>query len=312
MDEERRTHHPLSKLAGRQLGVVSSRQLENLGYSKDAIWKAAISGRLHQVQHGVYAVGHTSLTGEGRCLAAVLSCGDGALLSHRSAAWLWGMTTQLRMPVEVTSPSPRRTRDALRVHSAQALLAEDRDSSNGIPVTAVPRTLLDYAAVDPRYLGWALDRAERRGLIDLVAIDVLLSRSVGFRGVARLREALRIFRTPAFTRSGLERRFLALLGNAGLPRPSINCFVAGYELDAYWPTERFAVELDTYDYHGGHTPFEEDRLRQEDLKLAGIEMTRITGIRMDREPKSVADRLRRLLAQRRRHLRRGNQPSTGD
>ncbi len=84
----------------------------------------------------------------------------------------------------------------------------------------------------------------------------------------------------------------------------MNYFVEGYELDAYWVTERFAVELDTYDYHGGHVAFEQDRLRQEDLKLADIEMTRVTGVRMDREPEAVAARLRQLLAQRRRHLQR--------
>jgi very-short-patch-repair endonuclease len=310
MDEERRTHHPLSELAKKQHGVVSARQLEGLGYSKDAIWKGAGGGRLHQVQRGVYAVGHSALTGQGRCLAAVLSCGDGALLSHRSAAWLWGMTAQLRSPVEVTAASPRRTRACIRVHSARMLTDEDRDSSNVVPVTAVPRTLLDYAAVEPHYLAWTLDRAERRGLLDLVAIDVLLSRSAGFRGVGRLREALHLHRTPAFTRSGLERRFLDLVRKAGLPRPSTNVFVEGYELDAYWPAMRFAVELDTYDYHGSHAAFEKDRLRQEDLKLVGIEMTRITGLRMDREPRAVTNRLHRLLAQRRIDLKRSNRPPT--
>lgn len=304
MGEERRTHHPLSELAKQQHGVVSTRQLERLGYSKDAIWKAASGGRLHQVQHCVYAVGHKALTGQGRCLAAVLSCGDGALLSHRSAAWLWGLTNHLSSSLEVTAASPRRTRIPIRVHSAQALTREDRDLSGGIPVTAVPRTLLDYAATEPRYLAWVLDRAESRGLLDFIAIDSLLARSVGFRGVSRLREALLVHRTPAFTRSGLERRFLDLVHKANLPRPSMNYFVEGYELDAYWPAERFAVELDTYDYHGGHLAFEQDRLRQEDLKLAGIEMTRVTGARMDREPKAIANRLRRLLTQRRRDLQR--------
>lgn len=304
MDEERRTHHPLSRLAKQQHGVVSRRQLERLGYSEDAIWKAASSGRLHQVQHCVYAVGHTALTGQGRCLAAVLSCGDGGLLSHRSAAWHWGLTTQLRSPLEVTAASPRRIRAPVRVHSAGALTGEDKDSLEGIPITAVPRTLLDFAAIEPRYLAWVLDRAESRGLLDFIAIDSLLSRSVGFRGVGRLREGLRAHRTLAFTRSGLERKFLELVRKAGLPRPSTNLFVAGYELDAYWPTERFAVELDTYDYHGGRASFEQDRLRQEDLKLAGIEMTRITGARMDREPEAISNRLERLLAQRRRDLQR--------
>jgi hypothetical protein len=168
----------------------------------------------------------------------------------------------------------------------------------------VPRTLLDFAAVDPHFLGGAIEGAARLGLLDLIATDALLRRSRGFRGVARLRDALEIYRDPAFTRSRLERRFLALVKRAGLPRPSMNYFAEGYELDAYWSAERFAVELDTYDYHGGHVAFEKDRLRQEDLKLAGIEMTRVTGVRMDREPEAVVARLRRLLAQRRSHLQR--------
>jgi hypothetical protein len=152
--------------------------------------------------------------------------------------------------------------------------------------------------VDPFYLAMALDRCERRGILDLIAIEALVSRSHGFRGVARLRHALEIYRTPAFTRSGLERRFLTLVEDAGLPRPAMNLFIEGYELDAYWEAARFAVELDTYDYHGGHAAFENDRLRQEDLKLAGIEMTRITGVRIAREPAAVATRLRHLLSQR--------------
>ncbi len=121
--------------------------------------------------------------------------------------------------------------------------------------------------------------------------------------------ALELHRPSAFTRSGLERRFLALVQRAGLPRPSMNLFVEGFELDAYWPAERFAVELDTYDYHGSPTAFEADRFRQEDLKLAGIEMIRLTGIRMEREPTAVVQRLRRLLAQRQRELARLKNPS---
>jgi very-short-patch-repair endonuclease len=241
---------------------------------------------------------------EGRCLAAVLSCHEGAVLSHRSAAWLWGLTSRFTSRVKVTAASPRRTRPAVRVHSALALTSDDRTFEKGIPVTAIPRTLLDFAAVDARYLTRALDNAQRLGQLDLVAIDALLSRSRGFRGVARLREALVVHRTGAFTRSGVERRFLSLVRRAGLPRPSMNRFTAGYELDAYWPAERFAVELDTYDYHGDVVAFEADRIRQEILKLAGIEMVRITGNRMDREPASVARRLRRLLAQRREDVAR--------
>jgi very-short-patch-repair endonuclease len=188
------------------------------------------------------------------------------------------------------------------VHSAEALIIDDRDSAEGIPLTAVPRTLLDFAAVDPHYLGHALNNAHRLGLLDLIAIDALISRSGGFRGVARLRTALEIHRPEAFTRSGLERRFLDVVRRAGLPQPSMNAFVEGYELDAYWAAERFAVELDTYDYHGSPRAFEADRVRQEDLKLAGIEMVRITGARLNRKPAEVIDRLSQLLSQRHERL----------
>lgn len=304
MHPERRSHHQLASLAETQHGVVSVWQLAELGYSKGTLRHARKAGRLYRVHQGVYAVGHAALSRQGECLAAVLSCGDGALLSHRSAAWLWGLAPRFHAPIEATAASPRQTRTRIRVHSAEALTPDDRALSEGVPVTAVPRTLLDFAAVDPWFLPRALDRAERYGLLDLIAIDALVSRSRGFRGVARLREALDVYRISGFTRSGLERRFLELVHDAGLPRPSTNLFVAGYELDAYWPAERFAVELDTYDYHGGHAAFEADRLRQENLKMAGIEMTRITGTRIDREPQSVAHRLRKLLSQRRHDLKR--------
>lgn len=300
MHGERRSHHLLASLAEEQHGVVSVWQLEGLGYSREALRHAIKTGRLHPVHRGVYAVGHARLSPQALSLSAVLSCGDGALLSHRSAAWLWGLTSSFPSVVEITAASPRRTRGAIRIHSAGTLRLADRTASEGIPVTAVPRALLDFAVVEPRFLGAALERTQRQGLLDLDAIDNLISRSRGFRGVARLRRALEIYRIPAFTRSRLERRFLSLTQRAGLPTPSMNLVIAGYELDAYWPRECFAVELDTYDYHGSPAAFERDRIRQEDLKLAGIEIVRITGARLDREPKAVANRLRRLLAQRRR------------
>src|SRR6478609_1717879 len=243
MRNETRSHRQLAELAERQHGVVSTAQLSRLGYSKAAISRHTSAGRLHPIHKSAYAVGHAAVSRQGKCLAAVFACGDDALLSHRSAAWLWGLTARWQPIVEVTAASPRHQRSATRVHSAEAITAEDRDSVEGIAVTAVPRTLLDFAAVDPYFLKVALDRCETRGLLDLMAVDALIARSRGFRGVARLREALLVHRTPAFTRSGLERHFLDLVRRAGLPRPATNLFVEGCELDAYWEAERFAVEI---------------------------------------------------------------------
>lgn len=260
-------------------------------------------GELHRLYRGVYAVGHTRISPHGRCLAAVLACGPNALLSHTSAAWLWGISTQGPFPLHVTAPARRRPRRPIVLHHARVLLEQDRALVEMIPVTSLPRTFLDSAAIvrDGR-LERMLERAEELKLFDLGPIEELLARTAGHPGHGRLRRAVELYRPTSFTRSSVERRFLALAKKAALPRPR-TCFVEnGFELDAYWPEERFAVELDTYETHGTNAAFERDRLRQEDLKLVGIEMIRITDRRLRREPEEVAERVRLHLAQRRREL----------
>jgi predicted transcriptional regulator of viral defense system len=295
----------LAEVAGSQHGVISVRQLEDLGWSRAKIQREAAAGRLHRMHRSAYAVGHLALTEHSRATAAVLSAGSDALLSHQSAAWLWGISAWPPPIHEVTvSRTVRHTRTDIRIHSSRVLHQEDRMVEEGMPVTGVPRTLLDVAGAAEGNVRWALPRAKRLGLLDLIAIDAMLKRSRGLRGVARLRMALDRYRTKVFTRSDLERDFLALVKRAQLPQPSMNLYISGYEIDAYWSDFRFAVELDTYDYHGDELSFEEDRLRHEDLKLAGIEMVRITGERMDHEPKAVTSRLRRLLKQRQQEISR--------
>jgi len=299
-------HGPLAELAGQQHGVVSLAQLTSeLGYSRSAVTRAATAGRLHRLYRGIYAVGHTSLSLRGRCLAAVLSYGPSALLSHYSAAWLWGIARWSPTPISVTVPSPRARRPPIRLHHARVLTAGDRDEIDRIPVTSVPRTALDLAAtLKNRQLLRLLERAEELRLFDLPRFDDLLARARGHPGAGRLRSALDAYRPAPFTRSGAERRLRELVIAAGLPRPVTGFVEAGYELDFYWPDVRFAVELDIYETHGSRQAFEDDRLRQENLKLEGVEMIRITGQRLDREPKQVVERIARLLAQRRATQRR--------
>jgi very-short-patch-repair endonuclease len=173
---------------------------------------------------------------------------------------------------------------------------------DGIPVTALPRTLLDLAATAPRRVDRAIERAEQLRLFDLRPVDSLLMRAARHPGAARLRRALDAHREPAFTRSYLERSFLPLLRERGLPRPAVNTYLAGFEIDMYWPDERFAVELDGYETHGTRAAFERDPLRHEELKLKGIEMVRMTYRRVVHEPDVAAARLAALLTQRRREL----------
>jgi hypothetical protein len=274
-----------------------------------SVERAASAGRLHRVHQGVYAVGHTNLSLYGQCLAAVLACGPGALLSHWSAAWFLGLLPTQPVPVHVTTPVQRQSRSRIRVHRSRTLTDADRVSEDRIPVTSVARTALDLAPrIRPASLDRLLQRAEELKLFDLPEFESVLARNQGHHGASRLHRAIRLYAPPPFTRSGLELRFLGLLAEAGIPVPTTGYNVAGYELDVYWPDLRFAVELDVFETHGSHRSFESDRLRDEDLKLAGVELTRVTGHRLEREPGPVLERVGRLLAQRREEIDRPARP----
>jgi len=238
-------------------------------------------------------------------MAAVLAA-QPAVASHLSAAWLWGLLHNRPTTIHVTAPTTGRAKRGFAVHFA-GLLASDQTEVKDIPITSVARTLLDLAGMlSTARFERVLERSEELQLFDLVALEDVLSRARHHPGGAKLRRALDIYRDdPAFVRSKLEHRFLGLVQKAGLPAPSMNLNVAGYEVDAYWEPERFVVELDVYETHGSHAAFERDRLRQEDLKLKGVEMIRVTGPRVDREPAATVERVAAHLAQRRRELNAG-------
>jgi len=230
--------------------------------------------------------------------------------SHYSAAYLWGLLRFTPDVMHVTAPTRRRAKRNFRVHFSSILAEEDRAVCQGIPATAVPRVLLDLAIrTRPEQMEGYLERAEERELLDVRAVEDLLARAGGHRGRGRLAQALAIYRPdPAFTRSKFERRFREAVKAAGLPAPSMNFNIAGFELDAYWPELRFAVELDLFETHGSRAAFERDRRRQEELKLAGIESIRVTAPRFKREPMVVLRNLAALLERRRHELGLGATP----
>lgn len=286
----------LAELAGAQHGVVSTGQLLRLGHSRAGIRRAVLAGRLHRIHHSVYAVGHRNLSLHGRCMAGVLTCGPGAVLSHHSAAWAWGIARWSPVPIHATGPIARAGRLPVQIHRARRLAGEDRDVREGLPVTAVPRTMLDLAAtVSADRLRRLLERCDEMRLLGFGEVGDLLERSRGHHGRGRLRDAVAFYRPTSFTRSRLEARFLELCLAAGLPQPRMNFVEAGYELDAYWPAVRFAVELDAFETHGSRAAFERDRERQEELLLAGITVTRLTAARLEREPERTIERIARLL-----------------
>jgi Transcriptional regulator, AbiEi antitoxin len=300
-----RSHEALAEMAREQYGVVSFRQLRELGFSKGAIGRAREARRLHRLHQGVYAVGHIALSDHSRCMAAILACGPQAVLSHESAAWLWGFLPSRPIQPEVSVPNAGRPRSGIRAHRVAPLALDEVGALERIRVTLPARTLLDLAAVNRgRRLQQAIEKAKRLGKLDLDEIDGLLRRRRGAAGTRRLREGVEIYRDPAFSRSRPELLFLDLVKRAGLPRPALNIFVAAHEVDAYWESERFAVEVDGWDTHRTREAFEADPVRQEDLKLAGIDSIRITARRIEREPKAVGRRLRKLLELRREELHR--------
>ena len=220
-------------------------QLRELGFDRHAVWRRVRSGLLHPLHRGVYAVGHARLTLHGRYLAAVLACGDGAVLSHRSAAALWELQPIPSGPIDVTVPGEGgRYRAGLRVHTTRSLAPAEIASRKGIPCTSVARTLLDVAATaSPRAIDRLIEQAMILRIYDRNALDAVLAG--GREGSRALRARLAKLQTePQRFRSELERRFFELVRDAGLPLPIVNGLVEGHEVDFHWPAQRFIVETD--------------------------------------------------------------------
>ena len=290
----------IAQLAARQHGVVTRRQLLALGIGRGAIAHRLANRRLWQLYHGVYAYGHSSLRAEGRWLAAVLACGEGSVLSHRSAVALHGVGRTTRTAIDVTTPRPgRRSVEGIDRHAARGgLHPDDITSLDAIPVTTIARTLLDLAEVVPRRrLDKSIEEADRRSLLDLAALDALIARSHGRHGLKPLAAALAAYRPePAFTREELERRFLALCREAGLPPPAVNIWLGDKEVDFLWPDERIVVEVDGWDTHRTRAAFERDRARDAQLTAQGYRVIRFTWRQITQEPHTVIALLSALFA----------------
>jgi very-short-patch-repair endonuclease len=276
--------------------VVAYWQLRELGFSKGEIRGLRAASHLHRIHRGVYAVGHVRLTRKGRWMAAVLACGPEAILSHRAAAALWELRPPPSGPVDVTVPGrTRKGTPGIRVHNVRTLHADDGAIVDGIPVTSVHRTLLDYGEVAWfQQLRHAVDAAERRELLDGRKLEALYARSRGRHGLKPLREAVAKLSGPApWTQSELERTMLALVRGRGLPEPLTNRLVEGELVDFLWADRRLILEVDSYLFHKSRERFEADRRRDAKLMLAGYRVLRITQERLESEPQQV---LRELIA----------------
>jgi hypothetical protein len=221
------------------------------------------------------------------------------VLSHQTAAALWDLRASASAAIHVTSPARGAPR-GIRVHRVRFLPRADRAKHERIPVTSVARTLLDLAeVVRLRELIRAIEQAERLRLFDLRAIQEQVARSHGRHGIGPLRRALaEMDGEPPLVRSDWERDFLDRCAEFGLPRPELNAVVEGYEVDALWRDAKVIVELDSYAFHRSRRAFEEDRLRDAVLQLAGYVVLRITWRRLESEPRGVAEMLTSAVAAR--------------
>lgn len=224
----------IAELAARQHGVVGRGQLVQLGFTGEAIEGRIRTGRLHRLHAGAYAVGHRMVGRKGRWLAAVLASGPTAVLSHFSAAVLWGIQSNSRSRTDVTVPHRSRSSASIARH-VTALPADERTIVDGIAVTTVPRTIFDLAATSSaNRIENTIRQAEYRQLRDRLSLVDMVHRYPRRRGVQRLRTALaRIEELPAGrTRSPLEERFLPFLRRYGLPQPRLNDWIVVGESDS--------------------------------------------------------------------------------
>jgi predicted transcriptional regulator of viral defense system len=290
----------IRELAERQHGVVARRQLLELDMRPGSIVDRITSGRLHPVHRGIYVVGHRLITPRGRWMAGVLAGGREGALSHRAAGRLWNLVSNAGQ-VDVTVPRARPNRPGLRWHVG-ALPADERTVKDGIPVTTVPRTLLDLATVlRPDRLQRALHEAEVQRLYDRLSVPDLLARHPHRRGAAALR---RILATTELgrnvTRNDFEQAFLSFLDEYGLPRPEVNepLWLAGcsIEPDCLWRAQRAIVELDSFGVHGTRKLFESDRARDRALTIAGWRAVRVTWRQLQYQRTALARDFHALLA----------------
>jgi very-short-patch-repair endonuclease len=241
------------------------------------------------------------LSRQGHWMAAVLASGPEALLSHHTAAALWGLRGYSGGAIHVTVPHKSTSTKRIRRHFS--IVPEDeRSIEDGIPATSVHRTIFDLApAVSVDDVVAMIKEAEYLQRWDRLSLPDLLERYPGRRGSRKLRFALRRLQEepPGRKRSKLEERFAPFLRRHRLPLPHFNDWILldakRYRVDCHWPALRLIVELDGWEGHSSRSAFQDDRSRDRRLKVAGFSVLHITWIQLDVEPEALASDLRRLL-----------------
>jgi hypothetical protein len=278
----RKIDHGLARLAAKQHGYVTREQLLKLGLTKDAIYRRARDGQLIRVYEGVYAVGHARRDAIGRAMAAVLACGAGAVLSHHSAAALWGFRKWRSGPIEVTALG-KHSRRGIKAHRC-AIERRDITRHWGIPVTKPARTLVDLRHSLP-------EKQLKRAINDAAISNHLRDGDLVGTPLEGYVEEL--------SRSPLEDDWRPWRKRYNVPEPLYNVKIGSYEVDIYYPRERLIIELDGWPFHRTRKAFEDDRERDAYMLARRIATLRMTRERLEGAPAREAKRLIAILESRR-------------
>lgn len=289
---------PLSnvmELAAQQVCIVTTADLAARGVAPTAIRRLVEAGVLRRLHRGVYLAGPHEPP-HARAMAALMACGTGAALSHRTAGALWGILPVTEGPIDVTRPGGARTHRGVRAHRGR-LEPRDVGRRHGMSVTRPARTLLDLAGVlDLHGLDRALEQAQVLRLLSVAELRAVLARAGGRPGIRALRHALAtVDATPSLTRSEAERRLLGLVRAARLPAPLSNVRVGRHEVDLLWREQRLIAEVDGYRFHAGRAAFERDRRRDAELLATGHRVLRVTWRELMDAPEAVIANLARAL-----------------
>jgi very-short-patch-repair endonuclease len=284
------------EIAARQRNVITHAQLADLGVGRNAIEHRLTSGRWQRLHKGVYLIGPAPPVPSARALAAVLTCGEGSVLSHRTAAAVWSLLAAAdRVHVSVAGRNPG-LRQGLCIHRVVALPADEITTKHGLPLTTPARTICDLAATELlRDVESALAEARIHRLATDRQIAAVINAAPTRPGAPTMRKLLEQENDSGYTRTRAERLLRDLLRAANVERPLYNEPVLGFVVDAVWPDKRVIVEVDGYSYHGHPAAFARDRRRDRQLAAAGYRVIRVTWTQLRDQPiETIADIIRAL------------------
>jgi very-short-patch-repair endonuclease len=296
--------HPLelqiAQIAGRQDNLITWEQLVRVGVGRRAVARRVESGRWQRIHKAVYLIGPALPTLSAKARAAVLTCGHGAALSHRTAAVMWKLlpiSPEPELHVMVAGRNPG-VKPGIRIHRVAELPEDELAVRQGIPLTTPARTICDLAATEPlRDLESALAEARIHRLATDRQITKVIHRAPTRPGAPTIRTLLEQEDDSGYTRSKAERLLRDLIAKADLERPLFNEPVLGFVVDALWPRQRVIVEVDGYTYHQHRAAFERDRRRDQQLTAAGYRVIRITWIQLRDRPIETIAAIVKTLAQ---------------